>query len=55
MMSNQSTERIEQRSVIKSLVTEKCKPYEIYRTLCDVYRDACFSKKKKNSLQMGLT
>ena len=38
--------RLEQRSVMKSLVAEKCKPYEIYGRTCDVYREACFIKKK---------
>ena len=28
-------------------MAEKCKPYEIYWRLCDVYGEACFSKKKK--------
>ena len=35
--------RHEQRSVIKFLVAEKCKPYEIHRKICDVYQEACFS------------
>ena len=30
--------RLEQRSVIKFLVAEKCKPCEIYR-MCDMYRE----------------
>ena len=28
------------------LVAEKCKPYEIYRRMCDVYGEAYFRKKK---------
>ena len=36
---------LEQRSVIKSLVSEKCKPCEIYGRIYDVYRATCFSKK----------
>ena len=31
--------RLEQRSVIKFLVAKNCKPYEIYRRICDVYRE----------------
>ena len=38
--------RLEQRSVIKFLVTEKCKLYEIYRRICNMYNEACFNKKK---------
>ena len=30
-------------SVMKFLVAEKCKPCEIYRRMCDVYDEACFS------------
>ena len=37
--------RIEQRSLIKFLLAEKCKPREIYRRICDVYGEACFSQK----------
>ena len=36
--------KLEQRSVIKFLLTEKCKPCEIYRTMSDVYGEACFSE-----------
>ena len=36
--------KFEERSVIKFLVAEKCKPCEIYRRMCDVFGDACFSK-----------
>ena len=48
---------LKQRSVIKNLVDEKCKLYEIYKRIYDVYRKACFTKKKKeltNGLNMGL-
>ena len=45
--------RLEQRYVIKSLVAENCKPYEIYRRICDVSRQACFIQ--KHCLQMGKT
>ena len=42
--------RLEQRTVIKSLMVEKCKPCGIYRT-CDVnwemYEEAYFSKRNK--------
>ena len=34
--------RLEQRSVMKSLVDKKCKPWEIYRRLWDVYGKVCF-------------
>ena len=37
---------LEQKSVIKFLVIGKCKPWEIYRRMCDVYGEDCFSKKK---------
>ena len=43
--------QIEQRSVIKYLLSEKWKPIEIYRRMCDVYGEASFSQKK--SLHMG--
>ena len=36
--------QIEQRSVIKYLLAEKCKQCEIYRRMCNVYREACFSQ-----------
>ena len=50
---------------MKSLVDEKCKPYEIYKRVWQVFRKACFSQKKKkkkkkkkklftNVLKMGL-
>ena len=38
--------RLEQRSVIKSLVADKCKPYDIFRRMSDMYREVCFSQKK---------
>ena len=65
MAANQTVLQAEQRSVIKFLVGKKCKPCEIYKRICDVYREMCFSKtnkqkkktkKKKhthNCLQMG--
>ena len=39
--------RLEQMSVIKFFVAKKWKPYKIYKRMCDVYEEACFSKKKK--------
>ena len=39
------SQQIEQSSVIKYLLAKKCKPCEIYRRMCDVYGEACFSKK----------
>ena len=45
-MANQTEcSRHEQRSVIKFLLAEKCKQYELYRRMCDVYGEACFRKK----------
>ena len=38
--------RLEQRSVIKFLVAEKCKQCEVYRRMCNVYGEAYFNKKK---------
>ena len=32
-------------------VVEKCKPCEIYRRMCDVYREACLSKKRCSRLK----
>ena len=47
MAANQTEGRgLEQRSVIKFLVVVKCKPCEIYRRMCDVYREAGLSQKK---------
>ena len=37
--------RLEQKSIIKFVLTENCKPYEIYRRICDVYGEICFSQK----------
>ena len=37
--------RLEQRSVIKFLMADKCKPCEIYWRICNVYEEACFNKK----------
>ena len=37
--------RLQQSSVINFLVAKKCKPCEICRKTCDVYREACFSPK----------
>ena len=37
--------RFEQRSVIKVLVAEKCKPLEIYRRMFDAYGEAYSSQK----------
>ena len=46
--------QIEQRSFIKYLLVVKCKPYEIYRRMCDVYGEACFSQNMfTNGLNMG--
>ena len=42
MVENQCF-RLEQRSAIKFLMTEKYKPYEIYTR---TYTEKCFSKKK---------
>ena len=36
---------LEQSSVLKFLVVEKCKPCEIYRRICDVYEEASLSLK----------
>ena len=44
MIENQpECSKLEQRLVIKVLLAEKCKPYEIYRRMCDVYKEDCFS------------
>ena len=37
--------KVEQKSVMKLLVAEKCKTCEIYRRMCDVYEEACFNQK----------
>ena len=44
-MANQTEySRLEQRSLMKFLVAEKCKPYEIYKRIYDVYGEACFNQ-----------
>jgi len=45
MADLESCSRIEQRSVIKFLVEEQCKPSEIFRRMSAVYEKACFSQK----------
>ena len=46
MASNQvESSRLEQKSVIKFLMAEKYKPCEIYRRMCNVCSEACFSPK----------
>ena len=36
-------------------IFENCKPFEIYKRTCDVYREACFSQKMlTNGLNMAL-
>ena len=52
MAANQAKyAKLEQKSVIKSLVAKKCKPCEIYRRIWDMCGETCFSKKE--CLQMG--
>ena len=47
--------KLKRKSVIKFLEAVKCKPCEIYRRICDVHREACFSQKMfTNQLNMGL-
>ena len=41
---------LEQESSFEVLMAKKCKQYEIYWRMRDVYEEACFSQK---SLQMG--
>ena len=42
-------------SFIKFLVAKKCKTYEIYSTMCDVYGEEWFSQKMfMNGLNIGL-
>ena len=36
--------RVNPRSAIKFLMTEKSKSYKIYRRMCEVDGEACFSK-----------
>ena len=46
MAANQTNySRLEQRSLIESLVDEKGKQSKIYGRMSDVYREACFSQK----------
>ena len=50
--------RLEQKSVIKSLLAEKWKPCEIYQKICDEYWEACFSQKNLYKLakdKFGIT
>ena len=46
-MAGNQTDRskFEQTSVIKSLMTEKYKPGDIYSRMCDVYREAFIKSK----------
>ena len=54
METNQTVcSRLEQRSVTYVLMAEKCKPCEIYRIICDMYKEVCFLVKKKKYLQMS--
>ena len=47
---------LKQRFIIKPLITEKCKLCEIYRRMCNIYGESCFSIKKKftNELKIVL-
>ena len=55
MVNKTECSRLEQRSVIKFSVAEKCKLCEIYWRMCDAYREAYFSQKRfRNCLNMGL-
>ena len=56
MATNQTTSsKLEQRSVTKCLVAEKCKLRQMYRRIFDVYIETCFSQKMfLNRLNMGL-
>ncbi|BFZ25935.1 hypothetical protein BsWGS_28974 [Bradybaena similaris] len=45
MAGQEACSRIEQRSVIKFLVAEECKPVEIHRIMSTVYGATCFSRK----------
>ncbi|XP_050925028.1 histone-lysine N-methyltransferase SETMAR [Lates calcarifer] len=45
MADQKACSRIEQRSVIKFLVAEGCKPIEIHRRMSTVYGATCFSQK----------
>ena len=56
MVTNQTeSSGLEQKSVIKFLEDDKCKPCEIYRRICNVFREACFSQRMfTNELVIGL-
>ena len=57
MVANQTEcSRLEQRFVMKYLVTEKCKLYDIYKRIYDVYGEQCYSQTKMFTigLKMGL-
>ena len=56
MVANQTeASRLEQRTVIKFLMAQKCKPCEIYRRMHGVYWEAYFSQRIfSNGLNMGL-
>ena len=55
MVENQTEgSSLEQKSVMRPLVTEKCKSCKIYWRMCDVYREESFSKKNfTNRLDMS--
>ena len=53
MEANQTeSSMLEQKSVIKFLVAEKCKPCEVYWQICDVYREAFFSQEKMFTIRL---
>ena len=56
MAANQTKfSRLKQMFVMRFLSADKCKLYRIYRKMCDVYREACFSQNMfTNWLNMGL-
>ena len=56
MVANQTESfRLEQSSVIKSLVVAKFKQYEIYQRMCDMYGGpGLIQKMFTNGLNMGL-
>ena len=45
MVENQSAPSLNRGLSLNFLVAEKCKPCEIYRRMCEVYWEACFSWK----------
>ena len=48
MVANQTKgSRLEQRTVTKFLMAEKYKPCEVYRRMCDMYREVGLNKKEK--------